>query len=234
MPRPLIPHRASVILDRAEELFCANGYDRTSIAEISTRSGIAKGAVYREFPSKEAVLDALLTRSAQRMLAEVRAEVEDSSGPVGLAAAYRFGIRALLGEPLARAFLQADTDVLGSYIRDRSDDRYAARVAWVMRYLDDLQRAGAIRSDVEPEDVSIALSALTVGVFSIGPLLGGLSDARLESALDVITSMVESGLDRTAAVHDGGASRRAQLHLLDRVQEQLRQFSGMIRGEQGA
>ena len=60
MPRPTIPDRANTILRHARELFLAKGYDATTMAEIARRAGISKGAVYLEFPSKEALLDALL------------------------------------------------------------------------------------------------------------------------------------------------------------------------------
>ncbi|APU16848.1 MULTISPECIES: TetR/AcrR family transcriptional regulator [Actinoalloteichus] len=221
MPRPLIPNRSAVILDTAEDLIRTRGYDRTTVADIAERAGIAKGAVYREYPSKEAVLDALLVRSVGRLVADVRARVEEDAEPMGLAAVYRFGIQALRGEPLVYAFLYGTSDVLGSYARDRTDDRYALRLAWLTEYLAELQRAGAIRADIDSDAVALALSAVTVGFLSVGPLMGGLSEKQLDGALDVITELVERGLDRSEADADRQETQAAQLRLLDRVATQL-------------
>ncbi|ASO22023.1 AcrR family transcriptional regulator [Actinoalloteichus hoggarensis] len=225
MPRPLIPNRSAVILDTAEELIRTRGYDRTTVADIAERAGIAKGAMYREYPSKEAVLDALLIRGLRRLIADVRTRVEQGAEPMGLAAVYRYGIEALRGEPLVHAFLYGTTDVLGSYARDRTDDRYAQRLAWVTDYVAELQRAGAIRPDVDADAVGLALSAVTVGLLSVGPMVGGLEQRRLDGALDVIVELVGRGLDRPAGDtedSDDTEARTAQLRLLDRVETQLR------------
>ncbi|AOS64993.1 TetR/AcrR family transcriptional regulator [Actinoalloteichus hymeniacidonis] len=220
MPRPLIPHRSAVILDNAEQLIIARGFDRTTVADISERSGIGKGAVYREFPSKEAVLDALLARSMGRLVDEVQARVEETTQAVGLAAIYRIAFHAMRGEPLVLALLHGDTDVLGGYVRERSDDRYERRLAWVIEYIGELQQAGVVRAELPADAVAIALSSLTIGLLSIGPLTGGLGDRQLEAALDVVVELVERGLDQQAD-DDGASARTAQLRLLDRVRGQL-------------
>lgn len=51
---------AERVLQAAIRLFAEQGYDRTSIADIQTAAGLApgSGALYKHFPSKEAVLRA--------------------------------------------------------------------------------------------------------------------------------------------------------------------------------
>jgi AcrR family transcriptional regulator len=44
-----------MILEGARRLFAANGFDGTSIDDIAEAAGVAKGAVYHHFASKEAV-----------------------------------------------------------------------------------------------------------------------------------------------------------------------------------
>lgn len=48
------------ILSVAENLFAAQGYDATGIAEICSAAKVSKGAFYHHFPSKQAVFQALL------------------------------------------------------------------------------------------------------------------------------------------------------------------------------
>ena len=44
-----------MILEGARRLFAANGFDATSMDDIAEAAGVAKGAVYHHFASKEAV-----------------------------------------------------------------------------------------------------------------------------------------------------------------------------------
>ena len=44
------------ILDAAVELFALHGYDGTSVAQVITEAGVAKGGFYHHFASKEALL----------------------------------------------------------------------------------------------------------------------------------------------------------------------------------
>src|SRR5581483_940611 len=57
--------RAELILDEAEKLHAEKGYHDTSIDEIAARAGVAKGTLYQHFPSKEALILALLERNVE-------------------------------------------------------------------------------------------------------------------------------------------------------------------------
>lgn len=45
----------AMILEGARRLFAANGFDATSMDDIAEAAGVAKGAVYHHFASKEVV-----------------------------------------------------------------------------------------------------------------------------------------------------------------------------------
>ena len=61
--------RKNEILDAAEELFAARGYEETSTGDILDRVGIARGTLYYHFRSKEEILDALIGRISQTLIA---------------------------------------------------------------------------------------------------------------------------------------------------------------------
>src|SRR5438094_7917910 len=44
------------VLDAAVELFAIQGYDGTSVNQVITKAGVAKGGFYHHFASKEALL----------------------------------------------------------------------------------------------------------------------------------------------------------------------------------
>ena len=74
--------RKNEILDAAEELFAARGYEETSTGDILDRVGIARGTLYYHFRSKEEILDALIGRINQALIARARRIAEDQSVPV--------------------------------------------------------------------------------------------------------------------------------------------------------
>jgi AcrR family transcriptional regulator len=66
--RPSGHRRVAAILAAGEAVFQERGYDATTMTEIAARSGTAFGSLYRFFPSKAALADALLKQYAQHAL----------------------------------------------------------------------------------------------------------------------------------------------------------------------
>jgi AcrR family transcriptional regulator len=86
MPR-VVKHpelRRNEILDCAQALFLARGYDNASLNDVIAEAGVSKGAFYHYFASKEALLEALAARMAREALAQVQ-EVLDKPGLDALA-----------------------------------------------------------------------------------------------------------------------------------------------------
>ena len=55
--------KRTLILTAATELFLELGYDRTSLARIAERSGVSRATLFKQFPSKAALFDAMVTES---------------------------------------------------------------------------------------------------------------------------------------------------------------------------
>ncbi len=70
------------IFDAAIDLFAERGYDRTSVRDIARAVDITESAVYRHYPSKESILDAIFAYVETRVytpLPPARSEGRDSS-----------------------------------------------------------------------------------------------------------------------------------------------------------
>lgn len=65
--------RKNEILDVAERLFEAKGFDNTSTNDILKEIGIARGTLYYHFKSKEDILDAVIDRMTGQMLIKAKA-----------------------------------------------------------------------------------------------------------------------------------------------------------------
>ena len=68
-PPELLDLTAERILDAALERFEAEGIRRSSVEAIATRAGVTRVTVYRRFPRKEKLVDAVVAREARRLIA---------------------------------------------------------------------------------------------------------------------------------------------------------------------
>jgi AcrR family transcriptional regulator len=62
--------RREQILDIAADLFARRGFHGVSVAELGAACGISGPALYKHFPSKDAVLAEMLVSISERLLAE--------------------------------------------------------------------------------------------------------------------------------------------------------------------
>ncbi len=74
--------RKNEILDAAERLFGTKGFDSASTNDILAETGIARGTLYYHFKSKEDILDAMIERMMQRLLAKAKEAAERKEIPV--------------------------------------------------------------------------------------------------------------------------------------------------------
>jgi TetR/AcrR family transcriptional regulator, fatty acid metabolism regulator protein len=93
--------RENLILQAAEEVLSEKGYHETSMDEIATRVGIAKGTVYLHFPSKEDLIFALFERELETFLRLVdEAVARDGSARIRLEAILHGLYKGLIGKRL--------------------------------------------------------------------------------------------------------------------------------------
>ncbi|MBF6348981.1 TetR/AcrR family transcriptional regulator [Nocardia flavorosea] len=223
MPRPLVPDRRGKILTAAAELILESGWPGTTVAHIAERAGIGKGAVYREFDGKNEILGAVLNRSMRRMTAQVHRRVTDSDQLVDLPAVYRFGVEALLSEPLMRALYLGDDSVLGDHVREVGDRRYSVRMGWLADYIEKLQHAGVIANDLAGDTITRMLSVFTIGLVNAPGLLGADTEEGLTGTVALFAELVGAGLRGPGPV-DAAAARQAQIALLEQLSDQLTQL----------
>ena len=121
-PRSDKVHRA--ILDAARELLIKDGYTRLRLEHVAAHAGVGKATIYRRWPSKEALAQALLSDLAgphiaiedvgdtrEEMLAAVMnpllAVTESEFGPVIRALLSQIAINPALGDPFRATVVQS-------------------------------------------------------------------------------------------------------------------------------
>jgi AcrR family transcriptional regulator len=70
-----------LIFDAAVDVFAESGFDRAKVDDIAMRAGIAKGTIYYHFKSKEELFFALMNEGMDKMLDEIRFELERAESP---------------------------------------------------------------------------------------------------------------------------------------------------------
>lgn len=73
--------RREQLLDTAAALFAARGFHGVSVADLGAACGISGPALYKHFPSKEALLAEMLVAISERLLTEGRSRVAATSSP---------------------------------------------------------------------------------------------------------------------------------------------------------
>ena len=74
--------RRNEILDVAQRLFTAKGFDNTSTNDILNEIGIARGTLYYYFKSKEEILDAMIDRTTKQLVDKAKSIVYQKDVPV--------------------------------------------------------------------------------------------------------------------------------------------------------
>ena len=73
--------RRDQILETAAELFAQRGYHGVSVADLGAACGISGPALYKHFPSKQAMLAEMLVSISEELLREGRRRVAETPAP---------------------------------------------------------------------------------------------------------------------------------------------------------
>jgi AcrR family transcriptional regulator len=140
------------VLDAADEVFATKGVG-ASTEEVAKRAGVGIGTVFRHFPTKEALLEAVLVARFGRLAEEARG----LSGAEDAGAAFFGFLTAIVDQSAAKnafagALAQAGVDVEAALGRAGAELWEALGVL-----LTRAQAAGAVRADAEVAQVVAVL-----------------------------------------------------------------------------
>jgi AcrR family transcriptional regulator len=73
------PLEADAIVSAAEEVLRRHGPEKTTVLDVARQLGVSHGSVYRHFPSKAALREAVILRWLDRVRDDLAAAVQDSA-----------------------------------------------------------------------------------------------------------------------------------------------------------
>ena len=134
------------VLEVARKVFATDGLG-VPIDEIAKRSGVGIGTVYRHFPTKQALIVAIMTAHTTQ-LADRAAELADADDPE---AAF-FELLDLVVQMVSKKKDLGDALAGVDIVAITAKPRLALRAAF-QKLLGRAQKAGAIRPELEIDDV---------------------------------------------------------------------------------
>lgn len=150
-PRADARRNREKVLRAAAEAFAASGYD-VPLDEIAARAGVGAGTVYRHFPTKEALFEAVVTTRVVDLIADAR---ERAVAPDPSAAF--FGLLARIGD---EATVKRDLPEAIAIPGPLQEELHVALGVVLRR----AQRAGAVRDDIDTPDLIAVFKAATAGL----------------------------------------------------------------------
>jgi AcrR family transcriptional regulator len=137
------------ILRAASEVFTTRGLQAT-LDDVARQAGVGVGTVYRRFPDKEALVDALFEDKLQALVTLAERALEAPDSWTGLVTLMEQAATVLTGD---RGLLEIL--MYATYGKDRVS-RARARMQPVMtRVVERAQRDGKLRADFRPTDVPV-------------------------------------------------------------------------------
>jgi AcrR family transcriptional regulator len=166
------------LLEAAEEVFSREGTS-ASTEEVAKQAGVGIGTLFRHFPTKAALLEALLAQRVSR----VAERAERLGGDADAGRALRTLVVEVVGQSAQK---KAYAEALGG-ARDAAGEELTAAQKRAHGALGTLlrraQRQGGIRDDIETEDL-VALIAGAVEAAEHGTWDAGVRNRTLRVLLD--------------------------------------------------
>jgi AcrR family transcriptional regulator len=159
------------VLRAARDAFAESGYG-VPLDEIAARAGVGPGTVYRHFPTKEALFEAVVTARVQDLLTDARARA-DAADP---GAAFFGFLARIAAESAAKRDLPDAISIAGSL----REDLDAALDVLLRR----AQRAEAVRADIRTPDIIVLLKGL----------FASLADVSDQARRDLVFAVLADGL----------------------------------------
>jgi AcrR family transcriptional regulator len=151
-------------LDAAEELFSSIGYRASTMDVIAREAGYSRGSIYRQFPTRENLLSALVERTTQRHMRRIVERLPENANPL-----------TILVESMVIVATELIHDPLLKTISDQTDNRTVAYMLANNTALTEMVEStieemlggdggGQFRRDLRPKDLAQFLISTNISM----------------------------------------------------------------------
>jgi AcrR family transcriptional regulator len=183
------------ILDAAERCMARYGLRRVSMGDVAAEAGVSRGSVYRYFPDRDALVDAVLERTADRFVAASEPDLDRAPDLAGqVAAAVMFILRRGDGEFGLR--LPGETDSLfATLLTVRREVLFGRWVAFWEPRLAGAERRGEVRAGLDRSQAGELIVRLLLS-FAVLPTVVSFDAADPEAVAGFVRDHLLRGLAR--------------------------------------
>lgn len=183
--------RAKRILDATLELLPRWGYRKTTLDDIAKQAGVAKGTIFLHWKTREALFEALLQREYLAIMLDFRQRVASDPAGAMFSSVTRHFVRIAISNPLLKAVLQRDTEMLGDLLRTSTGQQLIpARLEVSRIYMELLRNKGLLRTDMSIDTQLKMAGAIYMGFFLIDQVLP--PDSLLSTPDEMVEALVET------------------------------------------
>ncbi|GIU83859.1 MAG: hypothetical protein KatS3mg008_0634 [Acidimicrobiales bacterium] len=150
------------LLEIAIQRFGRHGYRSTSVSEITREAGLTQAAAYAYFPNKEALFREAVNADASALVGRVTREVDSLPVAMAVGAFLVRLIEEVPKHPLIFRVLSGKEPDAVSELRSLPAIRRAG--SGLASRLEEAQRRGEVRTDVDPRDVAVGLQTIVLAL----------------------------------------------------------------------
>lgn len=211
--------RKENLLKAGSRLFARWGFDKTSVDDIAREAGISKGAVYLEFPNKEALFKAVLYYESIRYSEDWLRRFESDPGEWSFARMFQHSIGAIQLNPLMKALHMRDQQLFGSYLR-RDPELFLIKTSMSTELFRRLQEEGAMRDDISAPVLAYLMSVIGYGLVAGDEVVPSADKVSFEQSLAALGLLLDRGLAPEKA-RKKDAGRAYLVAMVKKMQEAL-------------
>jgi len=192
------PDRRQQLIESALDLFSRKGFEGATTKEIAAAAGVTEAIVFRHFPSKQMLYQAVLDRchgssQAQEFLTNIRASMDRKDDLAFFRYIFTAILRSFRGDPrmerlLLFAALEGHEQGL-AHVREVSNPIYEM----LREYLLSRQREGKLRS-IEPSLILIAISGTAKQYAMLTQMFGYPAEMPDEQVADAMVAILMTGI----------------------------------------
>ena len=212
--------RRQRLLESAASLFSRWGFDKTSVDDIAREAGISKGAVYLEFPNKDALFKAVMHWEFACYMQDWLRRFEEDHGDWSFARMIQHSIAAVDSNPFIKALFKRDQRLFGSFLR-RDKELFRLAISARSEFFSQLQETGTMRDDIPAPVLAYLVSVTGYGLIAGHELVPDENKVPFEDAIRAWGLLLERGI-APPRPRNPKAARALLISMVEKMQAALR------------
>jgi AcrR family transcriptional regulator len=157
------------VLDVASDIVANGGFETLTLERLADAAGLSVHWLSEEFGSLEQMLILMLNREFTGIYVGMVDHIERDPEGGRLSRIYYYTLAAVYERPLARTLYTIDREAMNAIMRNAKSFHYIPGVGVRADLIENMQRVGMVRRDVDASTVSHMLTIFSAGLALTAP-----------------------------------------------------------------